>query len=298
MATIQTLVNRSRRKVRGTKREPFNVLAEPLVSAADLLVLTNAVTGANAITIGDYLGIGAELMLVTAVDVPNKRVTVLREVDGTPMPASHAAGSVVEVNWRWLTADLLTDLADEIRSWPDGIFKIATVDVSIGTGSRSVDLPVTRFRYPLQLRRKSTGRQWVDVPGRQFRVEMGLPTSEFTSGNALIVNSSLSAIAAQYNLTYAQAFDVSAVENPATDLDVVGLSAYLYDAAIYGVAFRALAGDEAGRSDEIAQPEPRDAEEVDPFDAMQAASAFKAIRDLRLAEEKSRLRTLYPMKVA
>lgn len=298
MATIQTLVDRSRRKLRGTRREPFNVLGEPFLAGTDELVLANPVGDRNSISAGDYLCIGAEIMLVTSVDAPAGHVTVEREVDGTTAPATHEAGARVEINWRWMTADLLTDLADEVRSWGDGIFTVASADVSIGTGTRSVDLPLTRFRYPLELRRKSTGREWVGVPVKQYRIETNMPTSQFSSGNALIVVSSLSALAAQYNLIYAQSFDISALEVLETDLEDIGITATLFDAAIYGVAFRALAGDEAGRVDEIAQPEPRDAAEVEPFDAMRAASAFKAIRDLRIAEEAMRLRTLYRLKVA
>lgn len=296
MATVETLVAQARRKLRGTKREPFNVLAAEMTSGQDYMDLDVPLVGLGGISTTNYLCAGAEIMYVTAVDSAAKRVTVQRGVDGTPI-STHAAGTRVEINWRWLTADLLTDLAHEIRSWGDGIFKVVDSGVlSMGIASRSVDLPLTRFRYALELRQKFTGRQWVSLPAGRFRVETGLPTDEFASGNALIISGACQT--SQLILTYAQGYDLTAVETLTTDLADIGLTETLYDAAIYGIAFRALAGDEAGRLDEISQPEPRAAEDVDAFDAMRAASAYKAIRDLRLEEEKRRLRTLYPVKVA
>lgn len=296
MATVDTLVARARKMLRGSKREPFRLLADDVAAVDEFLPITVAPPVNTAVD--DYVCVGTELMLVTSVDLSTDppRLNVIRGVDGTVVPATHPAGSRVELNWRWFTSDLLHWLADDIRSWPEGIFTPTTSAVlSLGASSRSVDLPLTRFQWPLALLQKVSTKEWTPVPAGKFRIHQGLPTSEFASGNALIMPPN--PFSSQLILTYASGFDLSAVETVTTDLATIGVTERLYDAALHGVAFRALAGDEASRLDDHSQPEPRSAEEVEAFDQMRAASAYKAIRDLRLEEEKRRLRTLYPVKV-
>lgn len=294
MTTVGQLVSRARRMLRGSKRESFNVLAEAAPSAQGHFVLEHSMT---SIAIGDYLGLGAEVAYVTAKDDSLKRVDVVREVDDTPAPVTHPVGTLVEVNWRFLTADLLGFLVDEVRSWPDGIFIVESETVTIPMSSRAVDLPLTRYRLPLDASVRRQGRtEWVPLPTRSFRVKTGLPTSEFPSGNTFTVSHGWGG--ATVILEYAQALDLSALEDLTTDVATIGLTQHLYDAALYGVAWRALSSDEAERSSRTSQPEPRIAEEVGAADAMRAASAYKAIRDLRLEEEKRRLRQLYPLRVA
>jgi|GEM_PF-6655919 len=293
MATINALVAKARRRLRGSKREPFRLLSEAVPSGQTFLRLT---APPSKVQVDDYLCLGAEILVVTSVDEEQNQLNVLRGVDDTPQPTTHAAGTRVEINWRWFTADLLDHLTDEIRSWGDGIYGVKDVTVSLGATSRAVDLPLTRFLWPLELRQKVSTRAWKTVPARSFRVEQGLPTSEFASGNALILPRQ--SFASTLILTYAQSFDVSAVDSLTTDLATVGITERLHDAAFYGIAWRALSSEESSRLDDGSQPEPRAADEVEPGDQMRAASAYKAIRDLRLEEEKRRLRTLYPMKVA
>lgn len=292
MNTVAELVSRARRMLRGSKREPRNTLAQAAPSGQAFLIMEHDVA---KISVGNYLGVGAEVMYVTARDVTTKRVDVERGVDDTPQPVSHPVGTRVENNWRFLTADLLGFLVDEIRSWPDGIFVPVTTELTIPMSSRSVDLPLTRFRFPLKAVASRQGRvDWVPFPTRSYEIQTGLPTSQFPSGNAFVVSGGWAG--ASVVLHYAQALDLSAVGSLTTDTDAIGFSEHLYDAALHGIAWRALAGEEADRSNDHSQPEPRNADEVDPFDAMRAASAYKAIRDLRLEEEKRRLRQLYGLR--
>lgn len=296
MTTLGNLVARSHRMLSGARREAFNELDVAVATTTETeLRLTR---GLASIAVNSYVAVDAEIMLVTEIDAANKVIQVVRGVDDT-VPATHAEGARVEVNWRWFTADLFAFLGDEIRAWPDDIFAVGQQDVSIGIGSRGADLPLTRFRMPLRVRRKMTDTvsgtaTWVDVPIRQFRIETNLPTSDFASGNAFIVPSNPNT--ATYRVEYAQEFDLSGLEVITTDIATLPLSERLIDAAVYGVAWRALAGDEASRSSDTSQPEPREAAEVRARDRIQAASSYKAICDERLEQEKRRLRQLYPVK--
>ncbi len=292
MTTVGQLISRARRMLRGSKREMFNVLAADAPAAQGYFVLANSLTG---ISVGDHLGLGAEVAYVTKKDETALRVDVVRGVDDTPTPVTQPAGTRVEVNWRHLTADLLGYFADEVRSWPTGIFGVGTETVAIPVSARSVDLPLTRYRFPLDATVKRQGyTDWVPLPARHHRVKTGLPTSEFPSGNALTVSRGWGGSTVIFE--YAKGLDLSAVETLTTDLTAIGLTETLYDAALHGIAWRALAADEAGRSDRASQPEPRIADEVRSGDALRTASAYKAIRDLRLEEEAHRLRELYPLR--
>jgi len=279
----------------GSRRESFKLLKDPVPSGQTFLIFDDPPA---PITERDYLGLGTETMYVTSIDLTQNRVNVIRGVDDTVAPVSHPAGTKVEIQWRFFTADLLAFLTDEIRSWPDSIFTVAVTPIlTIPTGRREIDLPLTRFRFPLDVTAKRSARfEWVPVPVKDYRIKTGLPTTFYPSGNALTVTSRWHS--SLFLIEYAQSFDLSAVEDVDTDTDDIGFSEHLFDAAMYGVAWRALAGEEANRSDNNSQPEPREAAEVEPFDAMRSASAYKAIRDLRLEEEKRRLRQLYTLKVA
>lgn len=294
MTTVGQLASRARRMLMGSRREPFNTLKDAAPSGQAFFDLNES----PVVKTGDHLGLGTEIAYVTGVDPSLNRVTVVRGVNDTPQPASHPVGTRVEASWRFFTADLVDYLADEIRSWPDGIFVVTSSGpISIPVSTRAVDLPLTRFRFPLDAVARRQGRtEWVPLPSRSYRIKTGLPTSEFPSGNALTLKGGWGG--SSVILEYAQSFDLSALTDTATDVATVGLTDNQFDAAYYGVAWRAMAPEEANRSDDNSQPEPREAEEVEAGDALRSASAYKAIRDMRLEEEKRRLRHLYPLRVA
>lgn len=277
--------------VRGTRREPMNLLAEPMPAGQGFLICSLPL---RSVAENDYVCVGTEVMLVTSFDANTKRIDVLRGIDDTGTAGTWPTGSVVELNWRFPTADLFTYLGDEIRSWPDEIFRVEPVQLHVSTSQRSVDLPLTRFRMALAARAKRPTREWVDMPINTYRIELGLPTSQFSSGNAFIADPSWTDV--DVLLEYAQAFDLTGLDDLATDTDDIGMIDTLLDAAKYGVAWRALVAEEAGRLDRTSQPEPRSGDEVKTGDAIRSASAYKALRDLRLGEEQRRLRQLYPLR--
>lgn len=293
MTTLGDLVQRSGRMLSGHRREAFNSLASSVDASSTTVALSRAV---DLIAPNTWIGIGTELMLVDSVDSANKSLTVTRGANSTA--SAHAVGDQVEVGWRWFSLELLDMLGDEIASWPDEIYAVGNVDVSLGISQRDTTLPLTRFRFPLRVRRRTSpttigSSQWVDAPIRSYRIETNLPG--YADSNAFIA-ASVSA-AADYRIEYARALDVAGLDDLATDITAIPLSQSLVDAAIYGVAWRALSGNEANRSNDASQPEPRQADEVRSFDRMRAASSFKAIRDQRLAEEITRLHTLYPTRM-
>lgn len=278
----------------GSRREPYNRLASAITDSSTTLTLKHVPDPHH----NYYIGIGPEIMFVADTDDSTKTLTVERG-DDTPAVA-HDADTRVELGWRFFTADLLAYFRDEVASWPDTIFAVGSENVTIGIQSRDVDLPLTRFRFPLALKARRSATivsypyTWVDVPRIKFRIEQNLPTSEFPSGNALIVPKH--ADATDYRLEYAQSFDLAGISDLTTDIADIGLTETMIDAVMYGIGWRALSGDEAARSDTASQPEPREAEEVEAGDRARLATLWKEIRAERLADEARRLRQTYRVR--
>lgn len=291
--SVRAVVRRAHRMLTGSRRERRNRTKAAMDDTQTFVELANP----PEINVGDHLGLGTEIVLVETVDLSQNRVTVQRGVDDT-IPVAHDANTTVEVKWRWFTIDLLGFLTDEIRSWPDSIFAVGVApEVTVGVSARAVDIPLTRFRFILEVTAQRSGRDvWVSVPAADRHIKTNLPVAEFPSGNAFTVHRRWRD--SRFIVEYAQGFDLQGIEQLEAQTVDIGLSEHLFDAALYGVAWRALAGDEAKRSDTSSQPEPRIAEEVEAGDAIQTASAYKVIRDQRLEEEKRRLRALYPVRFA
>lgn len=286
--TVGDVVTRVRQRIQGARRGAWNRLASSIDDTITSLTLTRA---AAPIKKGSFIAIGTEKMYVT--DVTGLDVDVERGFDTTA--ASHTAGDVVEINWRQFTYELLDMFDDEIRSWPDTVFAVGQQEVSIGITSRSVDLPLTRFRHPLQLRRKVSTGEWTNVPIRRYRIEQGLPTSDFPSGNALIVT--VNPDSATYRLDYARSFNLALLGDLTANLTDIGITNHLIDAGQYGVMARALEADEANRSSTSGQPEPREAVEVEAGDRVRTAIYYWSRRNERLDDEVRRLHQTYPVKI-
>lgn len=287
--TLGDLSNRLHRMVKGSRRESFNVLGTTVNTTDVSIVFTKPTDG---ITEGTYLGIGTEIMYVYSVAGGNT-ATVRRGMFNT-LAAAHTVGDLIEVDWRWFTADVIDALADDIRSWPEDVFKVSSADVSVGAGT-AFDLPLTGYRSTLKIRRSIPGgERWVDEPSNLYRVATGLPTSSFASGNALYLPNTRAG-SGTVRIDYAADF-ITATLDIATLIADIGLPSTLIDAALYGGAWRLLVDREAQRSAVESQPEPRQATDVKEGASANVGSYYKRLRDTRLAEEARRLRGHYPYK--
>jgi len=288
--TVGDLAARVQRTVNGTRRQPVNYLSGALTSSATNVTFADEVDG---ITAGSYLGIGEEIVYVRSVN-ENARTAVIRRAMFNTTAAAHADDSEVQIDWRWFTADVVDAIADEIRSWGDDIFAVTDVDIEVGAADTAVAVSLTGYRFPLELRRSESGRdKWLDVTGT-YRVETGLPTSSFSTGNALFLPSS-SRGAGTVRLTYATDFDTESITT-STALDDIGLPQSLHDAAMYGASARLLIDREPQRSSVESQPEPRRAADVRAGAAVQMGAAYRQLADQRLADEALRLRARYPIR--
>lgn len=288
--TIGDVVGRVNRKVNGSLRQPFNKLAVAMDASQTTVQLAQAALGVSQ---GSYLGIDDEIVYVYDFSAGTLTASIERGVNGTT-PATHDIGTFVEVDWRWFSVDVLDELGNEIRSWPEDLFVVRTTDVAVGNVGSTFDVALTGFRHVLAIHRSRTGSdRWADVTANHS-VTTGLPTSSYPSGNALIAPLSNWGVGT-VRVTYAADFTTATIER-ATPLATIGLSPSLTDALEYGAAYRLLAPREAQRSSVESQPEPRQSSEVAAGVTLRAAAGFKQLRDERIAEEVTRLRGLYPIR--
>jgi len=300
MTTISDLVNETKTSMYGYYKEIINILDATINASVTSITLSDSF---NTIGKGMVVAIDDELIYIRDSDPGSRTLNpVIRGYLGTTA-ASHTAGAIVEIGSRFNSFAIKRLLKQEIASWPTEIFREAYVDVPMTESIVGYDLSgfntsVDDFRFPLQVKMSpatnsnTTANKWITADG--WRIERGLPTTTFPSGNAIIFDRGWSRTA---RVTVAQSFNLT-LFNSSTDLETnCGLYASIMDIPAMGAAWRALSSRETKRTFTEAQGEPRKAEEVPPMYQMQAARAMKALRDERLAQEAKKLRDKYPILV-
>lgn len=294
MATVADLIARTQRHLYGMHKDELNLLQVALDASETTVQLIDQVTGLGG---GTIICIDDELMYVREVQTPARTMSVLRGFRGSTA-TTHDAMAIVEVAPRFPKPYIRDMLQEEIASWPENVFRVASVPVSLAASSRGYDLtdvPTTHFGvvgFHLSPAASDTSRGWSRGPS-SWRIERGLPTSEFPSGSALILDSGYAGRTVY--LDVALPFDVSDFDDNVTTASM-GLEDSMLDIPPMGVAWRVLAARETKRSFTEAQGEPLDAEAVPPMYQMQTAERFKRMRDGRLGEEAMRLRGRYPLR--
>jgi hypothetical protein len=112
--TMQDIVDRTHRMVNGSRRQTFNVLATTIDDTNTVIPFSQPMSG---ITPGSFLGVDNEIMYVFSISSGGQNATVRRGIFDT-VPAAHTADTLVEIDWRWFTADVLDAVGDDIRSCP------------------------------------------------------------------------------------------------------------------------------------------------------------------------------------
>lgn len=287
--SIGGLIQRIHRSLKGSIRENYTLLANPVDDDDTVFNFTSL----EGITTGSYLGIGAEIVHVLSTSDGGNSATVIRGMFDTAA-VSHIAATLIEIDWRWLSADILTALVEEVRSWPEDIFAVRVTDVPVGSSSTAVNVALPEYRFPLRMRRTVSGKdRWIDVTNI-YSIQTDLPTTQFVDGNAVFMPTSRQG-GGTIRLEYASNFATSIMDLDTTT-DDIGLSSSLIDCVVYGTLWRLMVDREMVRNQVSAQPEPRQAADVPQGSALRTGAAHKQLRDERLREEARRLRSLYPMR--
>lgn len=296
MTTYSQVVLRARRRLMTSHREPLNVLTSGITDTATTFALTYDFRGIGA---GTRLDIDLEEMYVTGVSgqTAGSTVTVLRGIGGSTA-AAHSAGAVVRSNPQWTNFELAQAVNDELydlSSPVNGLFRIRTVEFDFNPSQMGYELVgVTGFLSVWQVRYQVTGptKEWPVIPPSLWRVDQAANTTDFPSGYMLVLQAG-GMPGQKVRVSYQATFD--ALTNPTDDvLAVSGLHTEAHDILSLGAAIRVLAGQEAQRSYETAQPNPRRADEVPPRTAVAALTPLLAQREDRVRAEAARLSRRFP----
>ena len=187
LATVGDLIQQTKRLLTGSARGGMNRLSSD-IDAVTAGIPLDFDPGASLAKSG-YISIDDEIMYVWEVTLTE--ATVQRAQLGT-QAATHAGGTLIEVNARFPQAMIRDALYDEIMSWPKSVYRTRGINIDVPSNSYGVDLgsidplaydvlevlqkPVTTSSL---IRFDPYSTVWRDVG---FRLERGMDTAEFPSG--------------------------------------------------------------------------------------------------------------------
>jgi len=291
MTTVATILNRASRQMLAGVVEERNKLATSIDSDDTTVVCTYDIGGLRT---GSVFEVGSELLYVWDAQPSTKTLTVERAYAGTTA-ASHSAGAILTLNPRFPRGQMLDALnsdIDDLSSTTNGLFRIVTVDLTYDGSARQVnitnsgtilDLIDVRFRYESD-----------DYPVlRNMRVQTGLPTTDFASGNTLVFDEPV--MAGTVRVRYKAPFTRATTE--ASDLTTdCFLPATCDDIIEMGVILRMMAGREIKRNFIEAQGDTRRPEEVPAGAVRDSLANIQRLRRERIIAESGRLKAQFPIK--
>ena len=294
MTTVATLIERTRRELYGGHRPQLNALASACGSGDASISLSFDL---GPVMQAAYLGIDNEILYVISNDRATRTAQVLRGQLGTTA-AAHAQNAVVEANPRFYRAQVNDTMLDEVRSWPNNVYRVKTLSLTtandtLGYDAAGIDPNWLRI---LELRRApnlTTGLTSNKLyPKVSFEASRNVDPAIYPSGTAIFLNDYLIA-GVGMRLTYAAPFTTSAWGETA-DLEAdLGIGATLEDVLRYGTLWRLLSGREIPRTDLTDAVVPGQEQDVPAGIISQSAAALLRVRDRRLDDEAKRLLDLY-----
>ena len=291
MTTVATVLNRASRQMLAGVVEERNKLASSLNDSATSVVLSYDLGGFRA---GSVFEIESELFYVWEANSGTKTLTVERGYAGTTA-ASHSSGAIATLNPRFPRAQMLdavnADL-DDLSSTANGLFRIVTTDLTYNGSDRQIN--ITGSGTIIELLDARLRYQADDHPVlRSVRLQTGLPTTDFASGNTLVFDEPV--MAGTVRVRYKAPFVRATTE--ASDLTTnCFLPATCDDIIEMGVVMRLMAGREIKRNFTESQSDTRRADEVPAGSITQSIQNIQRIRRDRIIAEAGRLKAQYPIQ--
>jgi hypothetical protein len=291
MTTVATVLNRASRQMLAGVVEERNKLAASLTSSDTSVVTTYDLGGLRT---GSVFEIESELFYVWDANPATKTLTVERGYAGTTA-ASHASGTIVTLNPRFPRAQMLDALnadLDDLSSTANGLFRVVTVDLNYNGSDRQIN--ITNSGTILELLDVRLRYLADDHPVLNYvRLQTGLPTTDFASGNTLVFDEPVMAgtVRVRYKAPFVRATSESSdlTTNcflPATCDDIVEM----------GVIMRMMAGREIKRNFTESQGDTRRPDEVQAGAIANSIANIQRLRRERVIAEAGRLKAQYPIK--
>jgi hypothetical protein len=294
--TVCDLVELVRREFLPDAGENLNVLAAPVDAVTTTWSFTYEL---GQIAEGALLSCGFEAVRVwSGGNLASKTAPVLRGYLGSTA-AAHSAGDLVRVKPDVTDAQILRAINDELGRLPRlGIYRVADVTlVASSTGARTYDLAtdVLNGDSLLEIRwdRDSAANDWPLIRDADLLPDM--PTSEFPSGWALRLNSSVG-VGRNIRVRYRAAFSQLPATCTANVESTSGLPGHAHDLLVLGAALRLTAPGEIPRNRTRAQGDTRRANEVPPGAKLRAPLRVEAEYRARVQEVRDDLAATWPLR--
>lgn len=291
MTTVATVLNRASRQMLAGVVEERNKLASSLDSSTTSVVLSYDLGGFRA---GSVFEIESELFYIWEANTASKTLTVERGYGGST-PAAHSANLLVTLNPRFPRAqmfDAVNAELDDLSSTMNGLFRVVTADLTYNGSDRQID--ITSSGTIIELLDARLRYLADDYPVlNAVRLQTGLPTSDFASGNTLVFDEPVMAgtVRVRYKAPFVRASSES------SDLTTnCFLPTTCDDIVETGVILRMMSGREIKRSFIESQGDTRRADEVPPGASRDSVVNLARLRRERIIAEAARLKAQYPIK--
>lgn len=291
MTTVATVLNRASRQMLAGVVEERNKLASSLNDSATSVVLSYDLGGFRA---GSVFEIESELFYVWEANTASKTLTVERGYGGTTA-AAHSANVLVTLNPRFPRAqmfDAVNAELDDLSSTMNGLFRVVTTDLTYNGSDRQIN--ITGSGTIIELLDARLRYLADDHPVlNSVRLQTGLPTADFASGNTLVFDEPV--MAGTVRVRYKAPFTRATSES--SDLTTnCFLPTTCDDIVETGVILRMMNGREIKRSFIESQGDTRRADEVPPGASRDSVTNLARLRRERIIAEAARLKAQYPIK--
>lgn len=271
--------------------EERNKLAASIDSDDTSIVCAYDLGGLRA---GSVCEIGSELVYIWQADSATKTLTVERGYGGTTA-ASHSSGAIIVLSPRFprsFMLDAVNAELDDLSSTANGLFRVVTVDLTYNGSDRQIDITGSGLILELldvRLRYESDDHPVI----HSTRLQTGLPTSDFPSGNTLVMDEPV--MAGTLRVRYKAPFTRASSES--SDLTTnCFLPSTCDDIVEMGVIIRLMAGREIKRNFTESQSDTRRADEVPAGSISASITNIQRLRRERVIAEAGRLKAQYPIK--
>ena len=291
MTTVATVLNRASRQMLAGVVEERNKLAASLTSGDTSVVTTYDLGGLRT---GSVFEIESELFYVWDANPATKTLTVERGYAGTTA-ASHTSGAILTLSPRFPRAQMLDAVnaeIDDLSSTMNGLFRVITVDLTYNGSDRQIN--ITNSGTIIELLDARLRYLADDYPVlNSVRLQTGLPTTDFASGNTLVFDEPVMAgtVRVRYKAPFARA------TTEASDLTTdCFLPATCDDIVETGVMLRMMNAREIKRNFTESQGDTRRPDEVPPGAVRDSSASLARLRRERIIAEAARLKAQYPIK--
>lgn len=291
MSQVADVIDRVVRQLLSGTVEERNKLSANVSTSATTISLTYELNGFRQ---GSVVEINGEQMYVWSASSSGNTLTVERGFNGTT-PSIHSAGAIVTNNPRFPRNQILEAInaeLDDLSSPVNGLYRMVTTELSYNGTDRMIDLEGSA--NPIELYEVRYRYLSTDYPRvRNVQLIRNMPTADFPSGNAIIINDPFPR-SGTFVVSFKAGFGNVASESE--DLVLTsGLPASAEDVVVLGAQLRLVAPREIKRNFTESQGDTRRADEVPPSAVASSMANLSRMRRDRVTAEAMKLARQYPL---